>query len=205
MPLMNCPELLEEAIEGLYAAFSAYPLPEDTMPCDCCHLPGANDLLHAEPLRHLQWRHLADYSVDAQLVWGDLDCYKHFLPRIFELVLTAGDWTKRTPDPSGVFRKLHYGKWRTWNQEEQLAVERMLHAVWGTVRSNPPVEGGYIDVEQWLCSISQCETDLSPYLNQWMDDQRLSASWAFVILNPRQHNRIHRHKSRQPGMGGRGI
>lgn len=178
---MNCPKVLDEAIEGLYVAFSGYPLPEDTMPCDGCHDLGANDLLHAAPLRELQWKHLDAYATDALMVWGDLDCYKHFLPRIFELILTAGQWPK-TPNPELVFHILRYGQWRTWPKEEQKAIERMLQAVWETVRSNPPIEGGYIDVDQWLCCISRCEDDLAPYLDEWMKDERLSAAWALSSL-----------------------
>jgi hypothetical protein len=175
------PKLLEDAIEGLYVAFSGYPLPEDTMPCPCCHSAGANDLLHAASLRELQWQHLAGYSIEALMVWGDLDCYRHFLPRIFELTLTAGEWPE-TPTPQRVFDLLRYGEWRTWLRGEQTAVERMLHAIWETVRSNPPIESGYIDVDQWLCCISQCEDDLVPYLDQWINDDRLSAAWALSSL-----------------------
>ncbi len=51
------------------------------------------------------------------MVWGDLGCYKHFLPRIFELVLTAG--ALETPNPELVFGILRYGKWRTWSEQEQ--------------------------------------------------------------------------------------
>lgn len=178
---MNRPHPIEEAVEGLYVTFSGYPLPEDTMPCSCCHSADANDLLHAAPLRELQWEHLADYSIEALMVWGDLDCYRHFLPRIFELALTAGEWPK-TPSPESIFHVLRCGEWRTWPKQEQDAIERMLQAVWGIVRSNPPIEGGYIDVDQWLCCISQCEDDLVPYLDQWMEDERLSASWALSGL-----------------------
>jgi hypothetical protein len=179
---MNCPKVLEDAIEGLYSAFSGYPLPEYTMPCDCCLSPRADDLLHAAPLRKLEWIHLRDYAKDALLVWGDLNCFKHFLPRVFELVLTASDWRNQTPSPEIVFKRFHFGAWGTWPDVEQAAVERMLQAVWETVRSNSPIEGGYIDVDQWLCSISQCEDDLGPYLDQWMEDERLSASWALSSL-----------------------
>jgi len=181
MKAMKYQKVLEEAIEGLYVAFSGYPLPEDTMPCACCHDLDANDLLHGAPLRELQWKHLAGYSTEALMVWGDLECYKHFLPRIFELVVTAGEWPK-TPSPERVFGILPYGQWRTWPLQEQESVERMLRAVWETVRSNPPIEGGYIDVDQWLCCISQCEDDLGRYLDEWMDDERLSASWALSSL-----------------------
>jgi len=151
------------------------------MPCGCCHPPGANELLHAEPLRKLEWKHLSGYADEALLVWGDLDCFKHFLPRIFDLLLNAGEWPK-TPTPERVFKGFRYGDWRTWPHEEQAAVEGMLQAVWETVRSNPPIEAGYIDVDLWLCSISQCESDLSGYLNQWADDGRLSACWALSSL-----------------------
>lgn len=178
---MDCPKFLEEAIEGLYTAFSEYPLPEDTMPCDGCHPADADELLHAAPLRELQWKHISGYAIEALLVWGDLDCYRHFLPRIFELVLTAGEWPN-TPDPESVFGILRYGNWRTWPGQQHESIERMLQAVWETVRSNPPIEGGYIDVDRWLCCISQCEDDLAPYLDQWMKNQRLSASWALSSL-----------------------
>jgi hypothetical protein len=58
----------------------------------------------------------------------------------------------------------------------------MLDAIWETIRSNPPIHGVYIDVEQWLCCISQCESDLSPYLERWMNDERLSSAWALSSL-----------------------
>jgi hypothetical protein len=115
------------------------------------------------------------------MVWGYLDCYKHFLPRIFELVLTAGQWPK-TPSPESVFYVLRYSEWRKWPSQEQDAIERMLQAVWETVRSHPPIEGGYIDVDQWLCCISQCEDSLIPYIDKWSADERVSASWALSCL-----------------------
>jgi len=179
---MGCPKVLEDAIDGLYKTFSEYPLPDETAPCSCCHSPDANDLLHAEPLRKLNWGHLGSYADDALYVWGDLDCFKHFLPRICDLLVNDSDWKMHTPSPGCVFKKFRYGKWRTWLPDEQLAVEKFLQAIWETVRSNPPIEGGYIDVEQWLCSISLCEGDLSSYLDQWMDDERLSSAWALSSL-----------------------
>jgi len=178
---MNCTKSLGDAIESLYSTFSSYPLPEETFPCPCCHSGDADTHLHAAPLRELLWQHLAEYSTDALMVWGDLECYKHFLPRIFELVLTAGEWPE-TPTPEMVFGILRYAQWRTWPSQEQEAVERMLQAIWETVRSTRPIEGGYIDVDQWLCCISQCEDDLCPFLDQWLEDNSLSAAWALSSL-----------------------
>jgi hypothetical protein len=84
---MPCPPVLQQAIESLYQTFFGYPLPEDTHPCSCCHTPKADELLHSAPLRELTWRHLAVYANDAILTWGDLDCLKHFPPRIIEVAV----------------------------------------------------------------------------------------------------------------------
>ena len=164
---MTFPTLLGNAIEDLYAAFSKYPLPDDTCPCPCCHSTDVNALLHAAPLRQLQWQHLAGYSTEALMVWGDSDCFKHFLPRIFELVLTDG---RNSPDPERVFGILSYGEWRTWPPAEQHAVEVFLRAVWDSVLKEPPLDR-YMGIESWICAISRSEDDLTPYLRQWEMDE----------------------------------
>jgi len=167
---MTCSELLGNAIKGLYAAFSKYPLPDETCPCQCCHSADDNALLHAAPLRQLGWHHLAGYSTEALMVWGDSDCYKHFLPRIFELVVTDGEHRK-SPDRELVFKILRYGEWRTWPTPEQHAIELFLRAVWEAVLKNPQREERCRDIESWICAISQPEDDLAPYLEQWEDDE----------------------------------
>ena len=179
--MKSCPRALAEAIDNLYAIFSQYPLPSNTKPCPCCHSAEDAELLVGAPLKELQWEHLGKYSKEALMVWGDLECYKHFLPRIFELALTSGEW-HQTPTPEAVFHILQYGEWRSWPQGEQQAIRKMLQAVWLTVRSNRPIEDGCIDVDQWLCCISTCEKDLMPYLEEWLRDESLSAAWALASL-----------------------
>jgi len=178
---MSSPSVIQDAVEQLYQVFAKYPLAEETGPCSGCHSPQAEELLRAESLRNLQWKHLREFANDAFLTWGDLDDFKHLLPRIFDLVLNASEWSK-TPSPESVFAKLRYGEWWTWPEEEHAAIERMLAAVWQTVLSNPPIVGGFIEVELWLCCIAQCVSDLEPYLNQWMEDDRPSACWALSSL-----------------------
>jgi hypothetical protein len=181
---MICLKLLGNAIEGLYSAFSKYPLPDQTCPCPCCHPTDVNALLHAAPLRKLQWQHLAGYSTEALMVWGDSDCYKHFLPRIFELVVTDGERFK-SPDPERVFGILRYGEWRTWPKAEQDAIELFLLALWEAVLKDPPLDGTCPDMESWICAISQSEDDLTPYLRQWEKDESHPACLALsgFLLN----------------------
>ena len=179
---MPCPRVLQEAIENLYETFSGYPLPDDTHPCSCCHTPIANELLHAEPLRQLTWKHLSDYTTDAILTWGDVNCLRHFLPRIIELTVTGAEHASLTPSAPEVFRLFDRSEWRTWSQHEQAAVQRLLAAIWETVRSNPPIESGWIDVEDWICAISYCEPDIKSYLDLWTRDDRISAAWTLSCL-----------------------
>jgi hypothetical protein len=103
------------------------------------------------------------------MVWGDSDCYKHFLPRIFELVLTDGERSK-SPDPERVFHILRYGEWRTWPKAEQDAIELFLRAAWDAVLKDPPLDGSGVNIESWICAISRSEDDLTPYLSQWEKD-----------------------------------
>jgi hypothetical protein len=166
---------LRDAIERLYELFAKYPLPVDTNPCPCCHTSDDEASLRARPLRDIEAEQLCKYADDALLVWGDVNVFKHFLPRIFELVVTMRDATYEFVGPEIVFSKFRHGNWRTWPKEEQAAVEKFLHAVWEAVLNSPPAEDNLTDLESWLCSIGQCEDDLSPYLDQWLGDESLSA------------------------------
>jgi hypothetical protein len=56
--------------------------------------------------------------------WGDVNHFKHFLPRVFELVWELG------VDLSTIFGKLEYASWRTWPVAEQAAVRQFLRAFW---------------------------------------------------------------------------
>ena len=81
-----------------------------------------------------------------------------------------------------MFSKFRYGNWRTWPDKEQAAVEAYLHSVWHEVLGDPPTEKSYSYLESWICSIGQCEDDLSSYLDEWIEDERQSASLALSWL-----------------------
>jgi hypothetical protein len=166
---------LDQAIEGFYSAFAGYPLPKFTDPCMHCHSFEEELKVHAQPLRELDLEHLRDYAVDALNVWGDLDVFKHFLPRIFDLVANLPDPSSSLIDTEIQFGKLRHGDLRTWPKAEQNAVESFLHAVWKGVLNDPPLDDSYADVECWICSIGQCEEALGPYLREWIEDERQSA------------------------------
>ena len=82
---------LRTVIESLYEIFATYPLRADTNACACCHSAYDAQRLHMKPLRKLNADDLRQYAGDALFVWGEVDDFKHFLPRIFELEVAHGD------------------------------------------------------------------------------------------------------------------
>jgi hypothetical protein len=132
-------------------------------------------MLYAKPLRELEVTHLSGYSADALLTWDVVEGFKHFLPRLFELLVTSEDAHGDLSLHEILFSKFRHGRWRSWPPDEQAAVEKFMHAVWGAVLGDPPPTDSFVDVECWLCSFGQCEDDLSPYLRQWIADDRISA------------------------------
>ncbi len=82
---------LRTVIESLYEIFVTYPLRADTSACACCHSAYDEQRLHTKPFRKLNADDLRQYAGDALFVWGEVDDFKHFLPRIFELEVAHGD------------------------------------------------------------------------------------------------------------------
>jgi hypothetical protein len=179
--MMLQPELIA-SIELLYQTFAAYPLPKYTDPCLHCHAIEDEAKLHSMPLRDLGVNELRDYIADALLVWGSVAEFKHFLPRIFELYVTVPDPASELIDPEMILSKFRYGQWRTWPVHEQVAVETLLHALWAEILNDPDQADCFTDLESWLCAIAQAEDDLTPYLNQWVSDERPSASFALSSM-----------------------
>ena len=173
---------LESAIEGLYDAFSAYPLPDYTDPCLHCHTLEDEAKLRSSPLRQLSAADLEDYAYDALSVWGGVGDFKHFLPRIFELYFGERESRFEFLYPEILFSKFRHGQWLTWKSEEQSAVRQLLHSLWHEILGDPPPSSSFTDVQSWLCSIAQAEEDLQPYLQEWLEDQRASASFALSLM-----------------------
>jgi len=174
--LIAAPELAS-AVESLYAAFQAYPLRSTTNPCSCCHSPNDEHRLHKKPLRRLTADDLYQYSMDALLVWGDPDDFRHFLPRIFELVVSSDDYV--FVDREIVLQKLYHAEWHTWPESERNAVRQFLLALWRAVLQIPPGDDPYgaDELESWLCAIAQSEADLSAYLDEWLQSSASVANW----------------------------
>lgn len=121
--------MLQERIEKLYGVFQIYPLNPAIDKCDCGCIPEEEgSKLYAKPLRELTEDNLNYYRTKAMTTWGELDDYKHFLPRIFELFAKEG--SSSGLDLDEIINKLKYGKWESWPIEERQAIIEMVRSSW---------------------------------------------------------------------------
>ncbi len=157
---------LHAAIEALYAAFARYPLRPRVEGCPCCVDEGDVERLHGRPLRALTADDLGNYAFSALYTWGTLDDFKHFLPRLLELVAHEPEWWV---DPEVVTGRLSYAGWRDWPEPERAAIEAYFGALWRFVLVADPGEAGarHIAVGSGLCAIAQAADELGPFLDQW--------------------------------------
>lgn len=116
----------QTATEKLYSTFSKYQLNSTIEGCPCCVSDTDKSTLHSKPLRKLEDEDLSRYAFKAMTTWGDVNDYKHYLPRIFELTATR----KLIVDTFVTLGKLDYGNWKEWDNNEQESINEFLKAWW---------------------------------------------------------------------------
>ena len=119
---------LHESIEQLYEAFekyTSYPNMHGS-PLFQEEIAQWNKLVAAKPLRELSVEDLQIYYFKAMTTWGEINDFKHFLPRIFELLaelpIDFDEWV--------TLGKLNYGNYKDWPDNEKEAVHRFLLVFW---------------------------------------------------------------------------
>ncbi len=164
-------EKLKISIENLYEVFHKYPLKPKIAGCPCCVSDADRLTLHSKPLRDLKEDDISRYAFKAMSTWGDVEDFKHFLPRIFELMST----TDFAVDTFVILEKLDYGNWTGWEQEEQDAILDFLYSWWVDFVTTQ----NYFD-QEILIGIHKRTKDLSKLLNLWTIDIEGSTFRCFV-------------------------
>lgn len=161
---------LHLAVEALYATFASYPLRPHIEACDHCHGEEDHRRLASKPLRELTSADLYDYAFSATLTWGDDRDYRHFLPRLFELMIVDSDLGS---GPEVVVGHLRHAEWQTWPAGEQSAIRAFFAAWWNQVLEDFP---GFHPAGDVLCAIGRVETDLASLIRTWLDSPSLTAA-----------------------------
>jgi hypothetical protein len=155
---------LAVAINGGYRAFGRYSTKMRLEACPCgCVTPDDHARLHSRPLRELTADDIEAYASKAMTTWGDVDDFRHFLPRILELV---------TGDPGDVIcteialSKLSYAGWRGWPQRERDAVDAVLWERWN---EGLKLSTSAFGADAWLCGVSIAGVDTTRYVDAWRE------------------------------------
>ncbi|MEG1669205.1 hypothetical protein [Chryseobacterium sp.] len=165
---------LQIAIDNLYEIFSKY----NTIGihhCDCgCIDTHDVKKLNSKPLRELEADDLISYHGSALYTWGDTEHYKHFLPRICELISEKGSFRFVTLDEFQI--KLEYAEWKTWPDIEQQVIIDYIMADW-------------IYFVNTCCS-EVSDTELLAYI-KFLDVKKVLQLWDIAKSDEALHNFVY--------------
>jgi hypothetical protein len=173
------PQSLPDAVEALHAVFGRHSASLLNGYPPCCSAEHER-FLASQPLRQLTADDLHEYAARAMTTVGSADDFKHFLPRLFELLAIDGE---REFQVESLLGKLAYGQWNHWPQREHKAVESFLRALWKDLLSRHPYT---MEADTLLCGIGNAMDDLSPYLVEWAKHEHPAASLHladFILAN----------------------
>ncbi|WP_344050082.1 hypothetical protein [Planotetraspora silvatica] len=157
-------------MDALYAAFSRYPLPAKADVCDHCVPAELVRAARAAPLRMLSASALEPYVWNGLFTWGDIEEFKHYLPRLLDLLIIEE------------FGALHASslmlrvgvRWRRWRKIEQEAVIATVSSWWRHTLNGYPRD---VDVMTLIEIIGDSlELDLAPYLAEWESNSTEAAA-----------------------------
>jgi ankyrin repeat protein len=200
---------LGEAIDELYRTFDCYPRPKWFLGCACCWNNGepfegqeflAGSVRIWSPggsrsLRDLSVDELSEVAANVPHLGGDADVFRHYLPRLLEILVTTGF---RWPDAEPALGRLNYDArlgsepWWTWPEAEQRAIARFLQEAWAArLREPPDMDGADLSADSLLCGIGMIVEDVSDYLSKWIafDEPHAAEHLAqFLSLNSDRSN-----------------
>jgi len=102
---------------------------------------------------------LSGYAGWAMTTVGEVEDYKHFLPRILELAVSSG-----VLEPEIVASKLRYGHWQDWPPQEKSALIDVFCEA--CVQALDEHTDEY-DASCWFCGMAKLAIDLQPTMQAW--------------------------------------
>jgi hypothetical protein len=169
---------LRESIEELYATFGCYRLPEGWRNNFYIAQYTKEEILRSTPVRKLTDDDLSIYHWKAMTTWGSVEDFKHFVPRLLELIVPraerAESYAPRGLEPFMVATKLRYGQWSTWPKRERIAVQDYFMALWSLLLVTPTLRFDHLlhgtSILEWLSLVAHAESSIVRYLLAWEKD-----------------------------------
>ena len=158
------------AVFELYRAFAHYKgVPDDDF-CDHCIADEQQANLYSKPLEELAVDDLAMYAFKAMSTWGGVNQFKHFLPRLFELLAFDKDADRLWPEV--LISKLDHAKWGQWPDNENAQVRSYLKALWQYALTEYPYP---VEISELLWGIARAGVDVREYLELWRNLDTITA------------------------------
>lgn len=165
-------DVLQLAVKNLYRVFRRYTLRDHIPGCECCVTEWDQQRLQVKPLDELTASDLAKYAAKAVSSWGTITDFKHFLPRLLELLTEDANSPDQGINPPVLLEKLRHAQYAQWPERERHAVETFLRAWWQAALDTYPAA---LTAETCLVSIAQIVTDIDPYLASWQQSRSIPA------------------------------
>jgi hypothetical protein len=162
------------AVETLYRVFGRYPRRAEVESCPCCVSSADKHVLARVSLRELNAAELSRYAFKAMTTWGAVEDYKHFLPRILELIAVGANDAYLGLQLDLVADKLHHGGLSGWPPAERDALHRYTEALWRELLRRDPDDRSESATEI-LAGCAHMIGDVQPFLDAWEHDDALPA------------------------------
>ena len=130
-----------------------------------------NKDLFSKQLKDLTADDLSRFAGKAMTTWGDVNDYKHFLPRIFEL---TGELN--TPYELWIaFEKLNYGHLNNWEDIEVKAIHNYMLALWDNLLQIDTEQAQWI-FKDYFSSIANFYPRFTDLIKTWEDNSEIVAT-----------------------------
>jgi len=150
-------------IAKAYRIFARYPFPVTMEGAPKHNMPEVLMKLRAAPLKALSAENLGPFAGSAIYTIGEIDDYKHFLPRILEL--GRGEHPHVGLSPEAIAGKVVYAGWTQWPEVEQAVIRDVLASAWRVLRASDP---NFFDASRLLCANAILGVDLDSLLSDWL-------------------------------------
>lgn len=162
---------LESAIAVLYETFAVYSLRPHIEGCPCCVTEDNQKSIQSKTLKLLRSDELNYFAFKSMTTWGTVADFKHFLPRLLELIAFDPEnffWSETV-----IGSKLNYANYDKWQAEEKAAVEEYLVCLWSYILANYPSPS--IEPSEFIDSVGEVFEDLTLWLDIWQNHQSINA------------------------------
>ncbi|AHM59259.1 hypothetical protein D770_04960 [Flammeovirgaceae bacterium 311] len=160
----------EKAVNQLYGVFSNYRLNTsmDASPLyDEEHINEWNRTVSSNELSVLTGEQLSLFVSKVCYTWGEINDFKHFLPRIFELI---ANYNEEPIEAWIAFDKLDYCDWKNWKPVEFKAVLDYLKALWLQL-INDSAEAAKWKFSELFTSIAKVHIHPDWLLTKWKESE----------------------------------